>query len=138
MTVGGANRICEWCSAPLNAKQVVACSTPCRMKRWHWLNGLPIGKQGVPEPPDGSVLLLGAAGASSALRASRAVRTGSGGLQVSVGRMLEVLQGEPWVLPERQARKAIARALSDKQRERFLASEPVRVLPGQLNLEDAA
>jgi hypothetical protein len=42
-----------------------------------------------------------------------------GGLQVSVGRMLEVLTSDPLVLPEVQARRAVARAMSERQRARF-------------------
>lgn len=67
-------------------------------------------------------------------RGRRPSRVSNGGLQVSVGRMLQVLQETPWVLPEVQARRAIARALSDKQRARF-DHTPDPAIPGQLNLE---
>lgn len=121
--VGGAQKVCEWCGKPLNERQEVACSTPCRLRRWHWLNGLPVGKQGVPRPPKGSVLLMGPWARERHERAQNSRSNGAnGGLQVSVGRMLLSLQGPPAYLNEQSAREHIAKALSERQRDRFLGS----------------
>ena len=117
--IPAGHKTCEWCSAPLTGNQEVACSTPCRIKRWRWLHGIPVSPSaGVERPPEGSPLLVG----SGALRASeRRLNGRPGGLQVSANRMVRVLTGDPWVLPEVQARRAVAQAMSDRQRARFVA-----------------
>jgi hypothetical protein len=79
------------------------CSDACRARTWKRRH------PGYHHPP------------SPAARQNAAERRKPGGLQVSANRMLKVLTSDPLVLPEVQARRAVARAMSEKQRQRFLA-----------------
>lgn len=117
-------RVCEWCGRPLSVKQVVACSSSHRLKRWRWLNGIPISPaSGVEQPPGGSPLLLG----HVHRRAARERRSyGAGGLQVSYRKAVKVLAdrcggGDPESL--RWAEDVLQKALSERQRERLEARQ---------------
>src|SRR5688572_3657129 len=123
MIPAGEHRCCDWCGKPLTGRQERWCDPVHGIKGWRWevlhkQHGVAVGVSGVETPPAGSVLASGGpsreAGGGCRLNGSR------GGLQVSANRMLRVLTSDPLVLPEVQARRAVAAAMSDKQRERFL------------------
>lgn len=116
--VGGSQRVCEWCSAPLNANQLVACGSSHRLKRWRWLNDIPVSPYGgVEQPPAGSVLLNGSGGLGAFERHENGSQSG---LQVSFPKALRILTEDlaPFVEPGR-VEAALLRALPERQLARL-------------------
>lgn len=128
MTVGGAQRVCEWCGGPLPVdapEGKVTCGASCRAFLYRYRHDIRRADGSRVEPPSGSPLAVGGPTISGA-RAPRANGSDGtrkpSGLQLSYRKAVEVVTRElaPFVEPVR-VEAALRTALPDRQRERLEA-----------------